>query len=361
VTVAVHQFVPSVQPRDAVARHSLEVQRCLREAGMESRLFAEHAEGVAPGAVEDFRSFAGSGRDTWLLYQLSTGSPIAKFLQSRPEPRIVSYHNITPAEFFAAWEPVRELRLRTGRREMHQLAARTALGLAMSGFNQSELDAAGYARTAVTPVLVDPTELDAPADGPRLDRLMAAKAAGGPDLLFVGRLVPNKCQHDLVRLLAAYHRLYGPARLHLVGEAACAPYAKAVAAYADHLGLGDSVQLHGSVSPEELAAQYRAADAFVCLSEHEGFCVPLLEAWHHRLPVVAFDAGAVPETLDGGGVVLPAKDPATVAAAVHRIVTDAGLRSALVAAGSARLADFSIERSRKALVAAVEAAIGTAA
>jgi glycosyltransferase involved in cell wall biosynthesis len=328
---------------------------------MESRLFVERADGMPAGAVEHYRSFTGAGRATWLLYQLSTGSPMARFLQARPEPRIVNYHNITPAEFFAAWEPVQELRLRTGRREMRQLAAGTALGLTGSTFNQVELDSAGYSRTAVVPVLLDPREMDAPADRRRFDRLVAAKVGGGPDLLFVGRLAPNKCQHDLLRALAVYRRLYGPARLHLVGDATCPRYCTALEAFAAHLGLEGSVHLHGSVSSGELAAHYQAADAFVCLSEHEGFCVPLLEAWHHRLPVVAFDAGAVAGTLDGGGVVLARKDPATVAAAVHRVVTDDGVRQGLAAAGTARLADFSVERSRKALVAAVEAVLAESA
>jgi glycosyltransferase involved in cell wall biosynthesis len=359
--VAVHQFVPSFAPRDAIGGHSRHVQRTLRDAGIESRMYVGEARGVAPGEVEDYRTFTGGSGPTWLLYQLSTGSVMADFVLGRPEPRIVDYHNVTPSAFFAAWEPVVAVELAAGRNQMEALAAGTALGLADSAFNRAELDDAGYGRTAVLPILVDLGEFDVDVDERRLDGLRAAKAGGGADLLFVGRVAPNKCQHDLVKALAAYRRLYDhEARLHLVGGSSSHAYWTTLHRYAEHLELGGAVHFHGSVSPAELAAHYRAADAFVCLSEHEGFCVPLLEAWHHRLPVVAFAAAAVPETLGGAGLLLAEKGPVTVAAALHRVLSDAGLKTRLIAAGQARLAELDLERTRKILVAAVEELVAEA-
>jgi glycosyltransferase involved in cell wall biosynthesis len=353
--VAVHQFVPSFAPRDAIGGHARHIQQALADAGFESKMFVGEAREVGRTVVEDYRSFAGGRGPTWLLYQLSTGSRMAEFLQARPEPRIVDYHNVTPPAFFAHWEPVVARELAAGRNQMEELAAGTALGLADSAFNRAELDDAGYARTAVLPILLDLSQFETAVDQRRLDQLRTAKAGGGADLLFVGRISPNKCQHDLIKALAVYRRLYDPrARLHLVGGSSSHAYWTALHRYAEHLELGGSIHLHGSVSPGALAAHYRAADAFVCLSEHEGFCVPLLEAWHHRLPVVAFAAAAVPETVAGGGLVLPNKDPVTVAAAMHRVLSDARLRELLVAAGLARLGDFDLERTRKILVAAVE-------
>src|SRR5207248_3376126 len=171
-----------------------------------------------------------------------------------------------------------------------------------------------------------------------------------------GRLAPNKAQHDLIKALAAYRRLYDPrARLHLVGTSSSESYRTALVAYADALDLVDAVEFTGSVSDGELAAHYRAADVFVCVSEHEGFCVPLLEAMHHRLPIVAYAAAAVPETLGDGGLLLNSKDPYTVAAAVQRVVSDADLRAQLVAAGTRRLHDFDLDRSREKLLGAISA------
>jgi glycosyltransferase involved in cell wall biosynthesis len=167
-------------------------------------------------------------------------------------------------------------------------------------------------------------------------------------------VAPHKAQHDLVKAFAAYRRVYDPlARLHIIGGSSSHAYWTALERFVAAAGLGDAVDLAGSISPGALAAQYRVADAFVCLSDHEGFCVPLLEAMHHEVPVVAYRAAAVPETVAGAGLVLDDKAPVTVATAVHRVVTDARLREGLVAAGRARVADFSLDRSRARLVDAV--------
>src|SRR5207248_9656296 len=175
-----------------------------------------------------------------------------------------------------------------------------------------------------------------------------------------GRLAPNKAQHDLIKALAAYRRLYDPrARLHLVGTSSSESYRTALVAYADALDLVDAVEFTGSVSDGELAAHYRAADVFVCVSEHEGFCVPLLEAMHHRVPIVAYSAAAVPETVGDAGVLLDAKDAYTVATAVHRVVTDNELRAQLIEAGIERLREFDIAKSRRQLLDAIGLAVGS--
>jgi glycosyltransferase involved in cell wall biosynthesis len=359
---SVHQFVPTFEP-GAVGAHMLQVRRVLREMGLGSEIFAEHFRGGSEGTGHDYRSYGRTlpaERGDVLVYQMAIGSVVADFVLSRPETVVVDYHNITPERFFEVWEPPLIHGLAWGRRQLRDLGARSPLGLAVSEFNRQDLDEAGFGRTAVLPILFDPTELDVVPDEQRFDELMATKAAGGTDLLFVGRVAPNKCQHDLIKALAAYRRLYDPqARLHLVGGSSSPAYWTALQRYARHLDLAGAVHLHGSVPPGALAAHYRAADAFVCLSEHEGFCVPLLEAWHHRRPVVAFAAAAIPETLSGAGVMLPSKSPATVAAAVQRVLTDAPLRDRIVAAGTDRLGDFSLARTEATLRKVVEELLGS--
>jgi glycosyltransferase involved in cell wall biosynthesis len=249
--------------------------------------------------------------------------------------------------------------LALGHRQTGALAPLSTLGIADSTYNERELAEAGFTATSVAPVLVDLEEFDRDVDERERARLEAAKAAGGVDLLFVGRLAPNKAQHDLIKALAVYRRAYDPAaRLHLVGGSSSAVYAAALESYAAALGLEEAVELTGSVSPGVLAAHYRAADAFVCLSEHEGFCVPLLEAMHHRVPIVAFAAAAVPETLGGAGLLLPSKSPSTVASAVHRVLDDALLRRALVTAGTQRLEDFRLDRARARFASLIEGLMG---
>ena len=346
--VAVHQFLPTFAPRDAIGTHARHARAILRDMGVESEIYADGApDGGWRRGARPYRTFGWrrSPRDrTWLLYQLSTGSAVAEYLQARPEPKIVNYHNVTTAALFTPWEPHVGVELQEGRRQLAELAPACELGVAVSAYNEAELRAVGVVRTAVAPVLVD---LDAGApDAEVVDRLGAAKARGGSDWLFVGRLAPHKCQHDVVRAFAAYRRLYDPAaRLRLVGGVGSHAYATTLERFVHGLGLAGAVELAGSVSQGALRAHYRAADVFVCLSEHEGFCVPVIEAMGAGVPVVAFGAAAVPETVRDAGVVLRAKDPATVAAAVARVLGDGAARASLAAAGRRRAGDFSLARS----------------
>jgi glycosyltransferase involved in cell wall biosynthesis len=359
---AVHQFVPTLAPRDAVGGHYLAVQAALREAGYESEIYAFEAKDAYKKLARPYQSFEGGrpGRPTWLMYHSSIGSPVAEYVIARREPAIVDYHNITPSSFFLRWEPYVAGQLALGRRQLAKLSVRADLGLADSAYNAGELRDLGYDRVAVVPILFDTSSLGADvADAAALDRLRSAKAAGGSDWLFVGRLSPNKAQHDLVKAFAAYRRFHDPnARLHLVGGTSSHAYLTALEKFVIEAGLDGSVDITGAVSDEEKHAYFEAADVYVVCSEHEGFCVPLLEAMHHRVPIVAYAAAAVPETLGTGGLLLPTKDPVTVAAAVARVVGDDALRSALVEAGTARLADFDLVRSRRLLVEAVGSVVG---
>jgi len=347
---AIHQFLPTFASRDAIGTHALHARRILRGMGLESEIYAEGIPRPGRRQARPYRSF---GRrptpgGTWLLYQSSTGSAVADFIRARPEPKLVNYHNITTASLFAPWEPHVAVECREGRRQLREMAGEVELGIAVSSFNEAELRQAGYRDTAVAPVLVDLDGADVEPDPEVLARLGRAKRDGGSDWLFVGRVAPHKCQHDVVRALAAYRRLYDPhARLHLVGGAGSGAYVSMLERYVAALGLAGAVTLTGSVPAAALRSYFRSADVFVCLSEHEGFCVPIVEAMRLSLPVVAFSSTAVPETVAGAGVLLEAKDPATVAAAVSRVLTDGALRTQLVEAGVRRAADFSLDRSAR--------------
>ena len=346
---ALHQFVPTLEP-GAVGQHLLEVQRLCIELGLRSEVFTEFVTPPMAGRGRDFRQYQSNGGDV-LLYHVAIGSPVADFVAARAEPLVVDHHNITPAAYFRDWEPPVMHGIAWGRNQLAQLAERTTLGLADSAFNRGELDQLGYARTSVAPILFDTTSFDRPADEAAVDRL----AHRGAAWLFVGRVAPNKCQHDVISAFSVYRRVYdADAVLRIVGGSSSDTYLRALRGQLAALQIEDAVELTGSVTDAELAAHYRSADVFVCLSEHEGFCVPLLESMHHGVPIVAYATTAVPETLGRGGVSLPSKSPTVVAAAVHRVLGDAELRAQLVDAGRARLADFDLAVTRATWRAAIE-------
>ncbi|MHB8287711.1 MAG: glycosyltransferase family 4 protein [Acidimicrobiales bacterium] len=350
--MGVHQFLATLLPGDATGQHAFGIRRCLRDAGWRSEIFAEAVHDDLVGEARYFTDYAATASPgDVLIYQMTTATPVSAFLAARKEPLIVDYHNITPPELYEPWEPAVAQRNRYAREELAQLAQRSAVGVGDSEFNRSELEDVGFKRTGVLPLLIDLNRLDA-ADTEALAELQRHKLSGGTDLLFVGRLVPNKAQHDLVKALWVYRRYFDPdARLWLLGRPSCAPYASALASLVADLGLGDAVQFRLEASDAVLAAYYRAADLFVCASEHEGFCIPILEAMHSKLPVVAYASSAIPETLQDAGVLLESKSAAMMAAAFDYICSRRKeFLSALEPAMRARVDAFSIERAKASVL-----------
>ncbi len=358
MTRRIDQVIPSLASRDAIGGHVVQLRDLLRSRGFESDIFYGNATpdrldyGFPVSRLGDR-----STTDRVLLYQLSIGSGVADIFRDRGERKFVNYHNITPADLLEAWIPAVGEEVRWGRAQLRDLAPITEFAIADSMYNERELQAAGYRSTTTVPLLLDLDGFAGSPDPTLAARLAGQRAGGGSELLFVGKVSPHKGQHDLVKALAAYRRLYDPqARLRLVGGAISDEYRAAVERFADELGLIDAVEIAGSVTHEELIAYYAAADVFVCLSNHEGFCVPLLEAMYHRVPIVAYTNTAVPETVATAGLVLPDKQPARVAAAIHRVVTDQNLRAALARAASERVASFALPRVQEGFASALETA-----
>ncbi|HET7489713.1 MAG TPA: glycosyltransferase [Acidimicrobiales bacterium] len=345
---ALHQFVRTLE-RSAVGNHVLELQRlAVEEVGVASTVFAEAVHPSLAGRARplaDYGSAVPAAADDVLVYHHAVGAHTADVVATRPERLVVDHHNVTPPLFNEGWAPDVAYECAWGVRQLRLLAPRAELGVGDSSFNAGELAAAGCRTTAAAPILVDLSPFAGTGD---------VEPPGPTEWLFVGRMAPNKCQHDVVTAFAAYRRLYEPeARLCLVGGGG-GRYGDAVAAHAEALGVGDAVRLLGSVSFEELVARYRAASVLVCLSEHEGYCVPLLEAMAAGVPVVAYASTAVPETLAGAGVLLDTKEPLRVAAAVAQVRGDDALRRSLRKAGAARAAELDLAPTRRRWAALLE-------
>jgi L-malate glycosyltransferase len=359
--VRVDQVIPSLASRDAIGVHTVNLRDGLRAVGIDSDIYYGS---FTPDVAHEGRSvteLGRAGRDRWLLYQSSIGSPVYDIFAARPEPKLVNYHNITPAYLLRDWEPNVAYEVELGRTQLARLASQSRFAVADSAFNESELRGLGYEGTAVVPLLIDMTRKSDTADPAMAAQLSRRKAVeGGADLLFIGKISPHKAPHDLVKMLAVLRRLYDPAaRLHLVGSPLGETYEPALRSFIAELGLDDAVNFAGSVSEAELEAYLQAADVFVCASDHEGFCVPLAEAMGHGIPIVAYGVTAVPETVGDAGLVLADKSPVPFAAAVGRVLSDGALRQVLSAAGLARAAGFNRPASQRAFASLVQTAISS--
>ena len=358
--VAVHQFIATLNPHDATATHTLLFRDALRRAGWRSEIFAEAIhDDLAGTAYKHWMYPEHAGAGDVAVYQFTTSSAVAGYLAEQGLPLILDFHNFTAPELFAGWEPDSVARATRAGEELARLAPAALLGLAKSSFSEETLHRAGCRRTEVVPVLADYGRVTAGPDPRVAAELASRRAQGGADILFVGRIVPSKAQHELVKALWAYRRLYDPcARLHLVGGTSSFEYHTALYDFVVDLGLADAVRLAGEVSDAALAAYFGAADAFLSMSRHEGFGVPLVEAMAAGLPLVTSDAGAVGQTVAGAALVLEAGDPAYVAAALHRACTDEELRRHLITAGRRRAAELSSDAAATRLVDVISRVVG---
>jgi glycosyltransferase involved in cell wall biosynthesis len=334
----VHQLLAALAYGDAIGDEALAIQRHLRGAGFASEIFAERVHPRMGHLARPLWQYPEvSGPDTVCVYHFSIGSAAGRMIYHAPDRLVAIYHNITPAHFFLGFHPHLVGLTHHGRRELAAFAPRTELGLGDSEYNRRELEEAGFRRTGVLPIVLDLARYR------RAPSLVTGRLFddGRTNLLFVGRIIPNKRIEDLIAAFAAYRRRDPRSRLLLVGdhrghERYYARLGERAAALG--LALGEDVVFTGHVEHDDLLACYASSHLFLCLSEHEGYCVPLLEAMVFRLPVVAYDAGAVRETMGGAGVLLPDKDPQVVAEVLWRLRVDAALRRAVLVSQERALA-----------------------
>jgi glycosyltransferase involved in cell wall biosynthesis len=333
---AVHQVLATLGYGDAIGHEVLGIQRVLRAAGYDSEIFVETADPRLENLTYDYRDLVdASHSDNLLLHHFSIGSRASRVAYALPDRMALVYHNITPPEYFiGVHEQLVELCWK-GRRELSAYVHRCELALGDSEFNRQELAVLGFPRTGILPVVPDFSHLAGAPDW----RVASRFDDEWTNLLFVGRVIPNKRIEDLVRIFHAYRTTINPrSRLLVVGSyGGFEKYLAMVQSVAARLSTPE-VHFAGHVSNEELVAYYEVADLFLCASEHEGFCVPLIEAFHLGVPVVARAATAVPATLDGGGVLYEDSDPHHVASIVDAVLSNPGLRAQVIAAQDAALA-----------------------
>jgi glycosyltransferase involved in cell wall biosynthesis len=344
----VNQWVPAAHRGDAIGDSARRVRDMLRAGGHRSDLYALTIDDDLRGDVLPFAD-QGTDRGDVTIFHFALPSPMTEAFASLGHGRVLQYHNITPAQFFAPYDPGLFRLAALGRRELATLVGRVELALGDSEFNRQELEQLGFDRTGVMPIAVNTERITDAPPRPALERILSD---GLINILFVGRIAPNKRIEDHIRLAEVYKRYVDSYyRFIFVGRYDGLPryYAQVRALIDEYQMLPDRFWFTGPVPDADLAAFYRWADVYVSLSEHEGFCVPLVEAMAANVPVLAYAAGAVPETLGGAGVLFTPKDLELAAEAMGMLVYDRPFRQSVLEGQRRRLLDFAPGRIEQRL------------
>ena len=333
---SVHQVLATLGYGDAIGHEVLGIQRALASAGYESEIFVETADRRLEHLTTDYREMVGAiAPEDVLIHHFSIGSRASRTAYALPGRMSLVYHNITPPEYFIGIHKDLVKLCFRGRRELRAYIGRSELALGDSEYNRAELESLGFRHTGILPVVPDFTHLDVEPNA------MTARDFddGWTNIMFVGRVIPNKRFEDVIRAFHVYRTRHNPrSRLLLVGSySGFEPYLAMLTALVARLGTPD-VHFLGHVSNEELTALYDVADLFLCASEHEGFCVPLIESFYKQIPVMAYAATAVPATLDGGGVLYTTKNPFEIASVMTAILDDGAVEDAVIQSQDAALA-----------------------
>jgi glycosyltransferase involved in cell wall biosynthesis len=346
----INQWVPAAHQGDAIGDSARRVRDLLRTMGHDAEVYALTIDDALLDDVRPFDDPAARRGDV-TIFHYALPSPMTDAFASLASGRVLQYHNVTPAWYFAPYDPALFRLAALGREELTRLVGRVDLALGDSEYNRHELDGLGFGRTGVFPIAVDTARITQPARRPALETILDD---GLVNFLFVGRIAPNKKIEDHIRLAEMYKRYVDAYyRFIFVGRFDVVPryYAMVRALMAEYRFLNDRFVFTGPVSDEELAVYYRHAAVYVSLSEHEGFCVPLVEAMAADVPVLAYAAAAVPDTLAGAGVQFAPKDLEYAAELLGALAFDDDLRASVIAGQRRRLADFGDARITRELTA----------
>jgi glycosyltransferase involved in cell wall biosynthesis len=351
--VRVDQWVPALHRGDAIGDSARLMRDAFRSWGHEADVYALEVDEDLKGDGREFSEWHEGGAEDVVILHYALPSPLTDALKNHGGKRVLLHHNITPPDFFVGYDDEMVRICDLGRRQIVELRDDVDLALGDSEFNRRELNDAGFKRTGVLPIYLDFDRYRA-RPNPVLRRTLED---GRRNVLFVGRLAPNKCHDDLIRLASYWKRFISPdLRLLLVGKLPLRRgYFDALQALLYEEGFTPwEVVFTGHVDHDDLLACYAAADVFVSMSEHEGFGVPLVEAMLTGVPVLAYAAAAVPDTLGGAGIQFTEKNVGEVAELAHTLATDDALRGVVLEGQRRRLAAFAPASIESALRGYVE-------
>ncbi|WP_292379935.1 glycosyltransferase family 4 protein [Methanosarcina sp. UBA289] len=334
----IHQILPTISPGDAIGNEVQEIKRVLNEWGYKSEIYAQNIHPkINAKKYTEYKKV--SSKENILIFHFSIGSEVSEFVKKLPDKKIMIYHNITPPEYFCGVNETLVNLLGNGKKELRSLVDHIDLAVGVSEYNRLELQEMGFKNTDVLPIIINFHEYSSPNE-----KLLSKYDDDFVNLLFVGRVTPHKRQEDVIKVFYYYKLINPKSRLFLAGSyEGCEIYSDYLKKLIQDLNLKD-VHLLGKIGFNDLISYYKLADIFICMSEHEGFCVPILESMYFEVPIIAYKSTAIPFTLEDTGILVKEKNYCEIAEMVNVLIEDEELRSTLVKKQKDRLENFKREK-----------------
>jgi glycosyltransferase involved in cell wall biosynthesis len=325
--IQINQILPSISYGDAISNHVLEIRDILKSCGYRSEIYAQHIHPKLKNDAKVYTEYKKRSSENILLFHYSIGSTIIDFIRSLPDKKVLIYHNITPHSYFYGINDKLVYLLKKGRSGLGTFSNEVVLALGDSEYNREDLINLGFKNTGVLPIIINFKKY---AQKPT-QKIMDKFNDGHPNILFVGRISPNKKQEDIIKTFYFYKKHIDlNARLFLVGSyEGMEKYYEQLVYLIKELDLNDVI-ITGQVDFKDLLAYYKVADVLISMSEHEGFCVPLLESTYFEIPIVAYNSTAIPYTLGGSGVLFNKKRYEEVAEMCHMLISENAVRDRII-------------------------------
>jgi L-malate glycosyltransferase len=342
---------------DAITHHTFEIDKILRDWGFETKIFSDIIDNNfdtykfnLPSNVENDSQYKKylNGSDDILLFHYSVYCDNIKLYEESKNKKIFEYHNITPPKFFKGYDDYTEMICSKGRQELSKLF-KCNVALGDSEYNRRELWEYNFdkCKTDVLPIF---TSFEKFEDAKINEKLFEQYDDGYVNLIFVGRIAPNKKIEDVIKCFYYYNQgINQKSRLFLVGPLFLERYNTELSNLVNRLNLGNSVIFTNRVSLSDLKTYYKLSNVFVCMSEHEGFCVPLLESMYFKLPIIAYNSTAIPFTLDKSGILINSKKYDEIAEVINLIIEDSKMRNQIIKREEERLQDFTSDKIKSKL------------
>ena len=346
--IKIIQVLPTISYGDAVSNDAINIDKILKKNGYETELYAENIDKKLKDKVFKISKLKKVNKNDILIYHKSTGTDLSFLLEKYKCKKIMRYHNITPGKYLEKYNKYLYNLVEYGRKGLEYASKYFNYSLAVSDYNKNELDELKYKSTMTLPILIPFEDYKKEPD----KKVIKKYSDGKKNILFVGRVVPNKTQEDIIKSFYYYKKYAnGDSRLILVGnDNGFKNYSDLLKRLVTELGLENDVIFSGHIKFEEILAFYKVADLFLCMSEHEGFCVPLVESMLFKVPILAYNSSAIKETLGNSGVLVNKKDYFLISELMNFILSDENIKKEIIKKQNKRLEDFQLEKVEKQLL-----------